>query len=531
MDGKDLNLLVDSTTKEESLSVVNEDVNSKNNPSVLATLDGLVMSYTKPTQNGRLYTEELCDAIHDSESLTRLSQSNNFLGEPDHPDDGRFSIKYAEVSHAIRNFRKEVGQGAYYATFDILDTPNGRILKTLIDYGTKLGVSSRGIGRTTTDKNGEVIVDPKTYKFSTFDIVVNPGNADARLPSADTTNESITLIDQVTKSINESDTETLMSLKPVLTYLVESNQEDYKDSLDRVEEYLEKEDELSTNNSTEKATQCLIDAYQKVNSLEEELSTKKLTIEELQSKIDEQSKEIESLSTLLKSYESTNSDLVLNSVDLNSKVNECNSQLSKADNKLSNYDDLKKEYKSTVEDYNQLADDFNNAVDKITKLKEDNKELLSKYDELKSKSDSDIEDLQNTVEDLTSQLHSTDKEILEYVDEIEDLSSKYIKARCSQLGVSPNAVRQRLDESLSSYSVDEIDSVIRKSYVKSRGNSLVEDSNEGILTESFKVKGTPRLKSSLSSLGRISTVNESSKEDSDYIASLKSSISSVKNNN
>lgn len=50
-----------------------------------------------------------------------------------------------------------------YAVVDILDTPNGRLLKTFVDYGFKPGISSRGSGDV--DANNEV--DPETFYLET----------------------------------------------------------------------------------------------------------------------------------------------------------------------------------------------------------------------------------------------------------------------------------------------------------------------------------------------------------------------------
>ena len=64
-----------------------------------------------------------------------------------------------------------------YAYVDILDTANGRILKTLCDYGFVPGISSRGSGDVM--PNNEV--DPETFFLQTWDIVQLPAVKKARL--------------------------------------------------------------------------------------------------------------------------------------------------------------------------------------------------------------------------------------------------------------------------------------------------------------------------------------------------------------
>ena len=68
--------------------------------------------------------------------------------------------------------------GKYYGKFNILDTPCGRIVYTLAKAGFRLGVSSRGNGDYD-EYTGEV--DPDSYDFTCFDVVVLPAVKDARM--------------------------------------------------------------------------------------------------------------------------------------------------------------------------------------------------------------------------------------------------------------------------------------------------------------------------------------------------------------
>ena len=70
--------------------------------------------------------------------------------------------------------------GCLTATFDILDTPNGRIVETLAKYGYKLGVSSRADGETFEGYDGNSHVDPDSFDLKAFDIVLLPAVKKAR---------------------------------------------------------------------------------------------------------------------------------------------------------------------------------------------------------------------------------------------------------------------------------------------------------------------------------------------------------------
>lgn len=71
----------------------------------------------------------------------------------------------------------KIVNGDLYAYVDILDTPNGRLLKTFCDYGFIPGISSRGSG----DILDNDEVDPDTFFLETFDIVAVPAVKKARL--------------------------------------------------------------------------------------------------------------------------------------------------------------------------------------------------------------------------------------------------------------------------------------------------------------------------------------------------------------
>ena len=62
------------------------------------------------------------------------------LGECDHPDSSVVELK--NVSHLVTSAR--VDGDDVVGTIEILDTPNGNILKNLIEAGVTLGISSRG---------------------------------------------------------------------------------------------------------------------------------------------------------------------------------------------------------------------------------------------------------------------------------------------------------------------------------------------------------------------------------------------------
>lgn len=130
-------------------------------------------------RNGRLYSRRLLEnRIVGSPYTREMLEARTLFGEPGHPRD-RMDIDIGNVSHVITELRMEPN-GNVWGSADVLDTPAGRILQTLFECGSKIGISSRGAGRTTRE-GGRDRVDEESYQFVTYDAVLNPGFGSARL--------------------------------------------------------------------------------------------------------------------------------------------------------------------------------------------------------------------------------------------------------------------------------------------------------------------------------------------------------------
>jgi len=126
----------------------------------------------RPTENKRLYKRSLWER-----EIGRTSESmkeRRVLGELDHPADGR--TKLVRASHLMTNLRIEGDEVIGEA--EIMDTPNGRILKAILQAGAKVGVSSRGFGTTKTIAGGIEEVQ-EDFRLDTFDFVADPATKTA----------------------------------------------------------------------------------------------------------------------------------------------------------------------------------------------------------------------------------------------------------------------------------------------------------------------------------------------------------------
>jgi len=119
--------------------------------------------------NERVYpVNEIANAVDTINE--QIKSGHSVLGEVDHPDD--LKINLDRVSHMIEGMWMEGPCG--YGKLKILPTPMGQLVKTMLDSGVKLGVSSRGSGNVN-DNNGHV----SDFEIVTVDVVAQPSAPNA----------------------------------------------------------------------------------------------------------------------------------------------------------------------------------------------------------------------------------------------------------------------------------------------------------------------------------------------------------------
>jgi len=119
-------------------------------------------------RNGRVYSKSILEREVKRYNEEYISKNRAFgeLGHPDSP-----SINLDRVSHLIVNMRQEGAQ--FIGKAKILETPMGKIAKSLLEGGACLGVSSRGMG-SLKEVNGVNMVQDDYYLATAADIVADP---------------------------------------------------------------------------------------------------------------------------------------------------------------------------------------------------------------------------------------------------------------------------------------------------------------------------------------------------------------------
>lgn len=132
-------------------------------------MEGIVIQGDIKNANGRIYPKnEIYRAVNTIQE--QLKKEITICGEVDHPDD--LKINLDRVSHCIVDMKMSGSDGI--GKLKILPTPMGQLIKTMLESGVKLGVSSRGSGNVD-ELTGRV----SDFEIITVDIVATPSAPDA----------------------------------------------------------------------------------------------------------------------------------------------------------------------------------------------------------------------------------------------------------------------------------------------------------------------------------------------------------------
>tara|TARA_Y100000004_G_scaffold44311_1_gene48602 strand:- start:273 stop:896 length:624 start_codon:yes stop_codon:yes gene_type:complete len=153
----------------DDFEVLEEGTNGKKEMKI----QGVFMQAETKNRNGRIYPNEVLqkEVKRYNKELVEKKRAFGELGHPEGP-----TVNLDRVSHLIEELKPDGNNIVGKAK--ILDTPNGKIVKELLNAGAKLGVSSRGMG--TLEKKGQTnYVKDDFYLATAADIVADPSAPEA----------------------------------------------------------------------------------------------------------------------------------------------------------------------------------------------------------------------------------------------------------------------------------------------------------------------------------------------------------------
>ena len=137
-------------------------------------IEGVFLQGNIKNRNGRMYPMETLsrEVSRYNEAFVKKGRALGELGHPDGP-----TVNLDRVSHKIVSLTAEGNN--FRGKAQILETPMGKIAKSLISEGVMLGVSSRGVGSLRTTNEGHKIVGEDFMLATAADIVADPSAPDA----------------------------------------------------------------------------------------------------------------------------------------------------------------------------------------------------------------------------------------------------------------------------------------------------------------------------------------------------------------
>ena len=402
----------------------------------LGRIEGICADFKHATRNGRLYGLQLWKNVFSSELFQEGLQSKTIIGELDHPED-RFEPLAQKACIVMTDYEIDEENGYIKAGFDILDTPSGKILKSLLDYGCVLGVSSRGQGDIieSTDSNCEEEVDPDTYDFACFDVVTTPAVKKARpkvVEGLQQTTKYKTFKESIMNQIES--TNNIYDLNQIKSVVENTNIA----NMDSVLEAIEYRSKVITNNNEGKtiSSENIPDSSNTNNCNEESTVDESCVNEEntdeqplnCSAKTIRENKElyecIKNLHHLNSAYKFREKQFVKLVAERNNIISQLQTNLNKRESELN---DVTTKLNQTIQNNNMLQTNYKSCMEKLKNSCKEQRSLQSKNKTLEEKFNVSVTDNEN----LSKQLKQIQRDLNEslsvshnYKNELKQCKSK-----------------------------------------------------------------------------------------------------------
>ena len=160
-------------------------------------LSGLMQMAETQNGNGRVYPQKILE--REVKNYNKIVEDRRALGELDHPEESVINLKNA--SHMITEIWMDGPE--VKGKMRVLETPSGQILRSLVDSGVSIGISSRGLG-SVKETMGKTIVEDD-FQLICFDVVSEPSTPGAFMmrENKNRLNEVFTKADRINRALNE----------------------------------------------------------------------------------------------------------------------------------------------------------------------------------------------------------------------------------------------------------------------------------------------------------------------------------------
>jgi len=371
-------------------------------------------------RNGRVYQKT--EFLRHLGYLRDMIKENNgrLLGELDHPE-GRFDVQLKEASHMITDLWFDDKTNCVMGRLEVLDTPNGKILKELIDAGFPLYVSSRAAGDVN-EKTKEVEI----AQIFTYDVVCTPGFKEARLERLDESAMTDNTLKYINEAVSSTKTAKMKDIDVPSEFLNEKLVSKYKSTKvnDVVNPLLESDEDLKVSNFLpiqNTSSQSLKEDDEPEEKPEEKKGDEKEEKKGDEKKGDEKKgDDSEKEETLSDEEKKENRDTIvgIKGLDKDGKniadeekgdrsdivsIKATKKDASKDDESEEKPEEKKEEKKETSEEETNECNSKTNECDANESKKKTEKKDNKKVSNIKAKTDKDVADYQALIDSVTKQ--------------------------------------------------------------------------------------------------------------------------------
>ena len=448
----------------------NLEYKQANRKGVLGTLEGICADCIHATRNERLYPNSVWKKAFTDPLVQEQFKAGGIFGQLGHPKEGQSeNEEFNSIAICMPEPPVEGPDGKLRGRWDILDTPSGRILKCLCDYGYKIGISSRANGDLITDYDGNESVDPETFEFKAFDAVLLPAVKSARL---NLITESVDKNKNFKKALQESINNSNDVDKEIMYQVLESLGIDYKNSSETKEET---EDKAVANtdaaasygagivNQLQVALQENNNLQLKNLELNEQLSAASSRERKLQEQVAKLRTSLRSQSSLVKATQGSTSQLLSLRERLETKKVEQEQLVESYKAKITS---LKKTNTELQEKLNSTSKIVNALQYKIKTI---NLETVSKQNQLIESLKTEVTQLKQDSQLKHSQyvkkLEESNKLVNKYKNTAKLAVDKYINCKATMLGIPSSEIKNKLTESFSFSQIDNICESLKNQYL------------------------------------------------------------------
>lgn len=449
-------------TRMNSLSLV-EGIKSKN-PNCLGTIRGICADWNEPTRNGNYYSRKLWENVFKDPLVKEALEDRLLIGELDHPSDGRLEPSIANACITMTNYEFDDQNNVLIGEFDILPTPSGKILRALLDYGARVGVSSRGEGSTEEINGQNNVLDDGSYYFVGFDAVAMPAVKRARPELQESINKKrVTFKESLSEQIKSTSTKFELDLINKIVEAIEMPEVDsIRESINNRYKELE-----GVNNSSNTLIEDLERSSTRISELEE--SVKKLTDEVTLSKsqtakfLESYSTTVDEMDQLKLKYEDLQkeySNKVFSYGNLNKKFESLSQDLRRKQDEVSQ---LKKDIRINRSDKLDYEEKINNLEESLVRSQNSNHEKSKKVSELTNQLSvmkTRLENLQQMSGEKESKLVESTRTIRKELDKAvksnKTILETYAVKRSNSVGINPKKIVESIEPGMTTSDIDKL---------------------------------------------------------------------------